>query len=324
MSQKQKAKAAKADRASFLLVKPAASQTRKACGLLKDGSATRSEEDPPPSPMSSDAGPEDSPLTAQNMKKMLAELTDTIQRNMATQIQALMVDLRKEILEVGQHTAQVEKQMDEFVEAHNSLTNKLQELGSILHDHALKMANMEDRSRRNNLQIRGIPESILNPALNTYLLDLFQALTPETIPDQLIINRAHWLRRPKHLPYSTARDVIVRVHFYHAKERLVRASHSSGMPEPYQDFKIFTDLLAATLQFRKSLNPLTATLRTLGITYRWGYPAKLLIHYQDSLHAVDSLPAGKEKCQSWGLSITVTGDQTKEKIPRITPEWNPA
>ncbi|CAH2321447.1 Hypothetical predicted protein [Pelobates cultripes] len=165
MSQRQKAKAAKADRASFFLVKPATALTRKGRSPTKDGGDTRSEEEPPPSP---------------------------------------------------------EKWMDEFVKAHNSLADKLQEIDSTLHDQALKRADMEDRSRHNNLRIRGIPESVLNPALHNYLLDMFQALTPETHPDQLIIDWAHRLRRPKHLPNSTARDVIVRVHFYHARE-VVRA-----------------------------------------------------------------------------------------------------
>ncbi|CAH2293777.1 Hypothetical predicted protein [Pelobates cultripes] len=324
MSHRQKNKAAKADRASFFLAKSATPHAREGRSPDADGGAARSEEDPPLSPLSSDTGPEDSPPTTQQLKKMLSELTDTIQKNMATQIQTLTADLRKEIIEVSQRTAQIEKRMDDFAEAHNGLADKLHELDTVLHDHAVKMADMEDRSRRNNLRIRGIPESVLNPALPDYLLDLFQALSPETHPDQLIIDRAHRLRRPKHLPNSTARDVIVRVHFYHAKERLVRASRTPGMPDPYKDLKIFTDLSAATLQFRKSLTPLTTTLREKGIMYRWGYPAKLLIQYQDSLHAVSSLPAGKEKFKMWGLPVASTDDHNKAKIPRMTPEWTPA
>ncbi|CAH2323186.1 Hypothetical predicted protein [Pelobates cultripes] len=210
MSHRQKNKAAKADRASFFLAKSATPHAREGRSPDADGGAARSEEDPPLSPMSSDTGPEDSPPTTQQLKKMLSELTDTIQKNMATQIQTLTADLRKEIIEVSQRTAQIEKRMDDFAEAHNGLADKLHELDTVLHDHAVKMADMEDRSRRNNLRIRGIPESVLNPALPDYLLDLFQALSPETHPDQLIIDRAHRLRRPKHLPNSTARDVIVR------------------------------------------------------------------------------------------------------------------
>ncbi|CAH2272682.1 Hypothetical predicted protein [Pelobates cultripes] len=79
------------------------------------------------------------------------------------------------------------------------------------------------------------------------------------------------------------------------------------MPEPYQDLKLFTDLSAATLQFRKSLTPLTTTLRSQGIAYRWGYPAKLLIHYRDTLHAVDSLAADTK---TKGVSIFIHKEVT--------------
>ncbi|CAH2323032.1 Hypothetical predicted protein [Pelobates cultripes] len=291
MSQRQQAKTAKADRASFFLAKPTTALSREGCSLTKDGGDPRPEEGPPSSPTSSDVGPDDRPLTVANMKKLLAELTENIQRNMTAQIQTLTTDLCKEILEVGQHTAQAEKRMDEFVEAHNSLAYKLQEMDFNLHDHTLIMADVEDRSRYKNLRIRGIPETVLNSTLNTCLLDLFHALTPETHPVQLIIDRAHRLRRPKRLPNSTARDVIVRVHFYHTKE---------------------------------SLTLLTTTLRTQGIAYRWGYPAKLLIHYQDALHGIDSLSAGKEKFKIWGLTLTESGERNMAKISRMSPEWTPA
>ncbi|CAH2282452.1 Hypothetical predicted protein [Pelobates cultripes] len=196
----------------------------------------------------------------------------------------LSAELRKELYEVGQRTSQVEKKMDKFAEAHNSLADKLQEMEAALQEHKLKLVDIEDRIRRNNLRIRGIPESVLPSALNTYLLDFFQAFIPEIHPDQLLIDRAHRLRRPQHLPTTAARDVIVRVHFFHAKERLARDCRAAEMLEPYQVLKIFTDLSAVTLQFRKRMAPITAALRTHRVAYRWGFPAKLLISYKNGIH----------------------------------------
>ncbi|CAH2251556.1 Hypothetical predicted protein, partial [Pelobates cultripes] len=83
---------------------------------------------------------------------------------------------------------------------------------------------------------------------------------------------AHRLRRPNHLPSTTARDVRARIHFYH--------------PEPYSNIKVFADLSASTLQFRKSLSQITTTLRSNDIGYCWGFPAKLLIQKQGVIHAV--------------------------------------
>ncbi|CAH2330218.1 Hypothetical predicted protein, partial [Pelobates cultripes] len=60
------------------------------------------------------------------------------------------------------------------------------------------------------------------------------------------------------------------------------------MPEKFSNIKIFSDLSAETLQYRKSLAQITLSLRNQGVNYRWGYPAKLLVYHGDSLHAITS------------------------------------
>ncbi|CAH2315248.1 Hypothetical predicted protein, partial [Pelobates cultripes] len=108
-------------------------------------------------------------------------------------------------------------------------------------------------------------------------------MTPELHPDQLLLDRAHRLRRPSHLPNTAAR-----VHFSHAKERIIKASRNRGMPEKFSNIKIFSDLSAETLQYCKSAAQITLSLRNQGVNCRWGYPAKLLIYHEDSLHSIAS------------------------------------
>ncbi|CAH2306941.1 Hypothetical predicted protein [Pelobates cultripes] len=61
------------------------------------------------------------------------------------------------------------------------------------------------------------------------------------------------------------------------------------MPNEYNSIKIFADLSADTLQFRKSMAPITSTLREHDLNYRWGFPAKLLISHQGAIHAITTL-----------------------------------
>ncbi|CAH2219485.1 Hypothetical predicted protein [Pelobates cultripes] len=187
-----------------------------------------------------------------------------------------------------------------------------------------KVADLEDRSRRNNLRFRGIPESVQNTDLNKYLTDLFQELTPSTHPDLLVIDRAHCLPRPNHLPSTTARDVIAHIHFYHVKERITKACRNTALPEPYSSIKIFADLSATTLQFRKSLAQVTTTLRSNDIGYRWGYPAKLLIQNQGVIHAVVTEAEGLRKLQDWGIPIPSSQASSQAKVPRLTQDWTQA
>ncbi|CAH2224835.1 Hypothetical predicted protein [Pelobates cultripes] len=55
----------------------------------------------------------------------------------------------------------------------NNLVDKLSEMDNMLETHKLKITDMEDRSRRNNLRFQGMPETITNAELNDYLQDLF-------------------------------------------------------------------------------------------------------------------------------------------------------
>ncbi|CAH2295039.1 Hypothetical predicted protein [Pelobates cultripes] len=240
---------------------------------------------------------------------------------MQQQLQTLTADLQRELQEIGNRTAQMESKMEKYVEAHNSLADKLQEFDDILESHRLKLADMEDRAKRNNLRFRGIPETVPNAELQHYLSKMFQSLVPELHPDQLIIDRAHRLCRPKHLPQTAVRDVIARIHFFHAKDRILRASRSSGMPPEYSSLKIFADISADTLHFRKSMVPITSILQEDTMIYRWGFPAKLLISHQDAIHSITTLKQGAQKLGDWGLTQPAPESTKSRTVPRRLPEW---
>ncbi|CAH2278021.1 Hypothetical predicted protein [Pelobates cultripes] len=114
--------------------------------------------------------------------------------------------------------------MVDFANAHNELVDKFKAMEEVIESEKLKIADLKDRFRRNNLRIQGIPKTVADTSLHIYLLDFFQVLLPEIHLDQIFIDRAHRLRRPKHLPPSAARDVITRIHYFHVKERILKAS----------------------------------------------------------------------------------------------------
>ncbi|CAH2301660.1 Hypothetical predicted protein [Pelobates cultripes] len=153
---------------------------------------------------------------------------------------------------------------------------------------------------------------------------MFQALAPAIHPDQMVVDRVHRLRRPQHMPPTTERDVIARVHFFHVKEQIMRESRTAGMPDPYGHIKIFADLSAETLQFRKSLTQITATLREKNIAYRWGYPAKLLIHREGKMHVILNTEMGLLKLKDWGIQVAEEVKQHRPKIPRVPRDWSTA
>lgn len=137
---------------------------------------------------------------------------------------------------------------------------------------------MEDRTRRNNVKIQGIPESVKPPDLKKYFVNLMKAALPEAPLEDLVIDHIHRLPNPKNIPSHLPRDTIVRIHFYHIKDQFMIAARSrDDLPSEMQDLSFFADLSAFTMQQRRQLATITKPLNNHHIPYRWLYPAKLLV-----------------------------------------------
>lgn len=59
-----------------------------------------------------------------------------------------------------------------MVNAHNDRDDEIMRINT-------KLANLEDKSRQNNIKIRGIPESVKLPELKNYFINLLKASLPE-------------------------------------------------------------------------------------------------------------------------------------------------
>ncbi|CAH2293716.1 Hypothetical predicted protein [Pelobates cultripes] len=93
----------------------------------------------------------------------------------------------------------------------------------------------------------------------------------------LLLDRVHRIPRPKHLAATIPTDVMLRAHYFHVKDVILKNSHTASLPSNYADVKIFVDLSTATLKKRKAFHQVTATLQDHNIRYRLGYPTKLLM-----------------------------------------------
>ncbi|CAH2301166.1 Hypothetical predicted protein [Pelobates cultripes] len=164
-----------------------------------------------------------------------------------------------------------------------------------------RMADAEDRSWRNNLRLRGVPESILPNDLQAYVQGLLRASALD-IPTEMFLVE-HRVPKPRNLPDSIPRDVLLRAHYFHIKEAVLRASRNSTEPYgTYAKVKILADLSAATLKCRRDFHLVTEELRRTGIRYRWGYPTKLLITKNGELKIINTPDEGTWTLREWGLA----------------------
>uniref|UniRef100_A0A8C5Q945 Uncharacterized protein n=1 Tax=Leptobrachium leishanense TaxID=445787 RepID=A0A8C5Q945_9ANUR len=261
-----------------------------------------------------------SPPSESRLHAMLQELRSTIQ----TDIKEALQELRRDVQDLGERTDSLESKADDLCLAHNDLVDRHIALQAAHDTMASKLADMEDRSRRNNVRIRGIPEAVAPADLQPYIMELFQILVPAYLPQDFLMDRAHRLPRAKNLPPSASRDVLVRVHFFHVKEALMRASRKSmPLPSPYAEVSFYADLSTATMTKRREFSSFTKILRDHNMAYRWGFPTKILLWREGALHVIPDPLAGMRLLTEWKVVSEFTPPRVESSSPlKVSPEWH--
>lgn len=176
--------------------------------------------------------------------------------------------------ETDQRVSMLEKKVADITSAYNKLVDAHQEVKEELKWLKEKITDSEDRNRRNNIKIRGIPESVKTEALMGYVKDVIKAALPDTTESELIVDRLHRLIKPNFIAEHLPRDVILRIHFFHIKERFLAVTRRQKLPDPFQKLTFYNDLSQVTLKARKEFSPVSTTLRNQGISYSWGFQLK--------------------------------------------------
>lgn len=73
----------------------------------------------------------------------------------------------------------------------------------------LQQEDLENRESRQTLRFRGIPETVGDPDLRTYLLGLFNTLAPTVVDIDWRLDRAHRSLGPKPPAGARRRDVEI-------------------------------------------------------------------------------------------------------------------
>ncbi|KAG7506819.1 hypothetical protein JOB18_016184 [Solea senegalensis] len=110
-----------------------------------------------------------------------------------------------------------------------SVCTNLQESNSKL---TAKVIDLEGRSRRQNIGILGLAESIEGGKPTALFSDLLcEVFGKETLPSQPEINRAYRSLTAKPAPSQRPRPVILRLHRYQIKDLLIREARRRGKLE---------------------------------------------------------------------------------------------
>lgn len=107
--------------------------------------------------------------------------------------------------------------------------------------------------------------------------------------------------RPDGLP----RDVIVKPHFYHIKEKIMlEVRHQGDISISGHSIQIFADIAQTTIQKRRALKPLLNQLINRQIKYRWSFPFRLSFSYKGKSHSFANFQSSEALLQDLGLIST--------------------
>lgn len=149
-------------------------------------------------------------------------------------------NLNQKSRELGQS---VISRIGQFVSNINDLVNAHSEREDDIFWIKSKLADQEDRLRRNNFKICGIPESIKPQELEAYFSNIISAALPDSPPEDLGIDCIHRLPKPKHVPEHHPRHTIFRRHYYHVKEKLLSLTRNKDhLTGCLQGLTLFADL----------------------------------------------------------------------------------
>ncbi|KAE8291557.1 hypothetical protein D5F01_LYC08911 [Larimichthys crocea] len=185
----------------------------------------------------------------------------------------------RQLKEIEERTTEAENRIAATEHTCETVDARVQELENQIRSMAEHIDDLENRGRRKNVRVIGLPEDAegTNPTkfFESWIPDL---LGLETKAGRVKIERAHRTLAPKPGPNQRPRPVLIRFHNFTDKQRVLDASRRSGTVK-YKESTImfFQDLSAAVLRKRKGFDEVKKRLRDTGAKYMMLYPATLKI-----------------------------------------------
>lgn len=144
---------------------------------------------------------------------------------------------------------------------------------SHLRDLHCQIEDLENRSRRHNLRVRGLPESMDIDQISPTITEIFNNLLGRPPLTVIKMERVHRALKPRGKATDPPRDVICHIEDFQLKENILRnAILRSKYTYEGQTISFYQDLSNITLQNRRDLRPLLDKLRDKGIIYKWKFP----------------------------------------------------
>lgn len=214
----------------------------------------------------------DHPLTFSDMSVFAADIKATFS--------AAITDLKTSMLVLNEKMAVTEA---EGIRRDRAIHN-LERTTVTQSQHFIEMSrhieDLDNRGRRCNIRVRGIPESVEADQIIPALKRVFNSLLERQEDIEIEFVRAHRALRPKGPDTAPPRDVICCLQNFGLKEEIMRkARRNDQIIFNGETIMLFQDLSQITLRNRRALRPLLEKLREKELRYSWRFPFALTVTY---------------------------------------------
>lgn len=204
-------------------------------------------------------------LNIHDLRAIAADIKDTLS--------AAISELRLEIHSLNDRVLAAENMADRQETQIRKTTHQVDTHTLQMRDMQRHLEDLDNRGRRHNLRIRGIPEAIDGNQLQPSITALFNGLLNKPPQSPIELERIHRALRPKGRDTDPPRDVICCLVNFQLKEEILRqARGKSQIIHKGKAIQIYQDLSGITLQHRRDLRPLLDVLRSRNIPYKWKFP----------------------------------------------------
>ena len=208
-----------------------------------------------------------------------------IQESNEKAITAFREELKETEVRLQAQESQVQ-QLDKVVSVHGDRVEKMEAeveyLGGLCTTLKARLDEQEDFSRRQNLRVVGLPEGAEGANATSFVSKMLEALVVDNVLDKAPeVDRAHRSRRQKPGAGDPPRAIIVRLHKYAEKEKILRwAKEKRSHDWEGNTVRIYQDIGTELAKRRAGFNKAKAVLYRHNIRFGMLYPAKLWVTHK--------------------------------------------
>uniref|UniRef100_A0A8C5Q8A4 Uncharacterized protein n=1 Tax=Leptobrachium leishanense TaxID=445787 RepID=A0A8C5Q8A4_9ANUR len=221
-----------------------------------------------------------------DISAVLSPLFDEKLGRLSTTIESVLSQLTSQT----QRLTEVEERVSTLEDDVHPLKAQMDAQQSIIQTLTEKLDDLENRSRRNNLRIIGLPETVKGRALQEWAFNWLPThLGFDALDLPLAVERVHRVGPDLNPQSGRPRVVIMRLLNFVDKSKLLQAFHRANVLD-YNGapLRLFQDFSASVSLKRRAFSPLCSELVAKDIRFSLLYLARLRVNFNGATHYFDS------------------------------------